>query len=222
MLTKIAHSGLEKTDLIMIGILLGAVSSAEYAVAAKLATVIPIGNTLLAPLFGPRIKYQFERSGREKFRDEYLMACHFATLLSVVVFLPYLVFGPTILGFFGDFESSYQILLVLGLAYLTRTAFGSSGRTLYLIGFSSYTLVSNILVLACVVISNYILINLMGIIGAALGTHACFLIQNIADQCLLKRHLGRFFLSPFSFLAIIFFSAVVFIIFLLDGIPSIY
>lgn len=83
MLTKLAHSGLEKTDLFMIGILLGATATAEYAVAGRLALIVPLGNVLLAPLFGPRIRYAIEQQQPDRVKREFNRACLFATAVGL-------------------------------------------------------------------------------------------------------------------------------------------
>lgn len=186
MLTKFLYQGVEKLDLIMVGVFLSASFVAEYAVAAKLALIILLGNKLLIPLLAPRLKYALSNKEFPSVKKEYNYNKYFSTTIGVFILAIYLVFGKQILEIFGDYKASYPVLLVLGLAFLNQNAFGPNGRLLMLQGYASFTLFSTVICLALICMLNIVLIPRLGVIGAALGTLISILCLNIILQLYIR------------------------------------
>nr|WP_281380427.1 oligosaccharide flippase family protein [Marinobacter oulmenensis] len=200
MFTKVLHQGLEKLDLIMVGAFLSTAFVAEYAVAAKLAFVISLGNNLLSPLLAPRLKYALSNKETTEIVKEYNYNKFFSSTIAIFILSIFLIFGEQILSMFGDYRESYPLLLILGLAFLNQNAFGPNGRFLMLQGHASFTLLSTIASLALMVLLNIIFIPKLGVLGAALGTLISVLILNITLQAyIIKKENIKFTGSAYYF-----------------------
>ena len=182
MLLKLTHGGLEKVDLLMVGAMLGTLAAADYALAARLAMIVPIGNMLMVPLFGPRLRYAVACETPGAVRTEFATNTNIATAAGLGILCIYFVSGPSILNLFGDYGHNASLLSLLSLAFFNRVAVGPVGRALYLMGHPGYSLVSNLILLLGIVASNVLLIRAYGIFGAAIGTFICLVVQNLADH----------------------------------------
>lgn len=182
MLLRLTHSGLEKVDLVMVGAMLGALSAADYALAARLALIVPLGNILMEPLFGPRLRYAIANKTSGSVREEFTLNMNVATGVGLGVCSIYFATGTDLLNFFGDYGHNATLLSLLSLAFFNRVAAGPTGRTLYLMGHPGYSLISNLILLLAIIVSNILFIRAYGAFGAAIGTFICIFVQNLADH----------------------------------------
>lgn len=212
MLTQFVYQGIEKIDLIMVGIYLSATFVAEYSVAAKLAILILLGNNLLSPLFSPRMKFAIANKSEEDTIKEYNFNKYFSTFFSLFFIVVFLLFGKKILLLFGDYERGYNLLIMLSLAFFNQNAFGPNGRFLMLRGYASLTLVTTIITLAMLLILNVILIPKMGAIGAAFGTFIAIISLNIMLQVYI------FVKEKVAFSRLPYYSAILLINFVVIGV----
>ncbi|MEO0793965.1 MAG: polysaccharide biosynthesis C-terminal domain-containing protein [Verrucomicrobiota bacterium] len=190
MLTKFTHTGVERIDLIMIGVLLTPIAVAEYAVAAKVAILVAAGNTMLSPLLSTRLRQIIQQGNEQELLSEYNKARVFSTLTAISVLVVLLVFGKSLLSLFGNYSETFPILVVLALAHFNRNAFGPNGRFLMFNGLSTATLVTTTTTLFLIVSLNIILIPSFGIMGAAFGTMMSIALVNICLQIYMAVKLG--------------------------------
>lgn len=189
MLTKFVHEGVERIDLIMIGIMLSSVALSGYAISAKLASLVLIGNTLMSPLLSPRLKYYLDKNCKDSLKKEYTSNRNFSTLCGLFILLAYCILGEKLLTFFGDFSGSYNLLLLISLAFFNKVSFGPNGRVLMLSGHANYILITTLGTLLVLLILNYCMIPVFGVVGAAAGTYIGLLFLNITTQVLMAREL---------------------------------
>lgn len=215
MFTKLVHQGVEKIDLIMVGIFLSASFVAEYAVAAKLALLVLFGNNLLSPLLSPRLKFAIDNKSDKEVIYEYNYNKYIATGLGMLILLIFLFFGKLILSFFGEYEQSYSLLILLGLAFLNKVSFGPNGRYLMLCGLANITLLTTLLTLIFLIIFNVTLIPKLGVIGAAIGTLLSLFLLNVIIQILIQRYKGISF-NSFGYYFILFSFNIVILTFTLN------
>jgi O-antigen/teichoic acid export membrane protein len=170
MLVNLAHGGVSRLDLLMIGLMTNGGLTAEYAVASQIAVLTTFGAQLVGPVFVPRMGRYFERSDWEGLRVEYeqnrMLALFFA--LGVVAF--FVLVGRPLLSVFGDYSGAFPILLLLGAAYVIQTGFGANTRYLIMSGRANWMLASTILTLVSIGGLNVLLIPRFGSLGAAAGT----------------------------------------------------
>jgi len=204
MFTKFVHEGVEKIDLIMVGIFLSASSVAEYAVAAKLAIFVLFGRQLIAPLLSPRLKYSIENKDEFQIVKEYNYYKYLVTIIGLFFIGLFSIFGKEFLSIFGEYEQNYGVLLLLSLAFINHNIFGPNGTLLMLKGYASLTLLSTLLTLLVILILNYFLIPSFGVDGAAFGTFLAFLILNILLEIYISKRIKIKFNSIVEYLIIAF------------------
>ena len=195
MLTKFFHIGVETLGLLLVGIMLSSAQVAEFAVGVKIALLVTMGNELLAPLAGPRLKYQMDAGDTLQVYREYHFLRRFALYSALGVLLLIVLFGKPVLGLIGDYGQSYPILCILALAYFNKLAFGPNGRYLALRGHARAVMVLSMMTLFVMIITAVVGIAAYGLAGAAWSTLVCLLISNVACQVLIERLDGILFLS---------------------------
>lgn len=202
MFTKFAYVGIERIDIIMIGVMLLATDVAEYAVAAKIAIVVSLGNDLLSPLLSPRLKYQIESGTETGLKREYQSSRTFSSSIALICLALICLFGKAVLSMFGSYEHVQTLACILGLAFYNQIAFGPNGRYLALAGHSNFTLVSCVLLLLFMAGFNLIFINIYGQLGAAFATLISLLLLNVVFEMYIRRYLKINFLSYKNYLSI--------------------
>jgi len=187
MLTALADRGVRRLDLLMIGVIASGVATAEYAVAAQIATVATLGNELLGPVFTPRMGRYFATGEREALRVEYDQNRILTLSLGIAGAILFVVAGRALLSIFGDYAGAYPILLILGAGYLVKIGFGATGRYLNMAGRANWSLTSTLVLLVSMCALNLILIPRFGGIGAAIGTALSFAGVNILNSAVIWR-----------------------------------
>jgi O-antigen/teichoic acid export membrane protein len=180
MLTKVAHVGLEKVDILLLGFMTSKLIIAEYSVGSKIALFAFIGNELLGPIFTPRMRKYIVTQESSSLVREYKQTRLFSLIFTLAVSVFILFSGPTILNFFGDYQGSQSILLILISGGIINMGYGPSGRYLNMAGHVSISLVLTILLLLGNAILCYLLIPILFGIGAALSTFFCLVLYNTA------------------------------------------
>lgn len=211
MFTKFSHVGIERIDLLMIGFILTTSDVAEYAIAAKVAILVGIGNDLLSPHLSPRLKYKIENGSHSEISREYNNSRRFSSIVAMQFLFLILFFGKTILGLFGNYEAAYGILCILGLAFYNQVAFGPNGRLLALLGHSNIILYSCLITLAFMVMANYILIPHFGQHGAAIGTYLALISLNGIFQLYILRSAKLHTLDTQNYIVIVITNVIVII-----------
>lgn len=187
MLTVAAHRGIERIDILMMGMLTTAVFTANYAVAARLAILVTLGNVLIGPAFAPRMGRLLADKKHSEFAREYAQNRTAALAIAICSAAVFTVFGPFILGIFGEYRESQPVLLILSAAHVIMVGFGPNGRYLGMAGRAGWLLITTLLLLLATIGFNLILIPTLGAEGAALGTLLSFLIINVVISIIIWR-----------------------------------
>ena len=167
------------SDVLMMGILATSQATAEYVIASKLALLLiiahQINNTIITPRIGRFLSKNDFTSIYQEYHESRILTLLFAFLGSLF----FLLFGSHVLSIFGEYQSSYSVLLILSAAYVVHVSFGMSGGYLNIAGYSNLTLITTISVLFINVVVNYLLIPKFGSNGAAIAMLIGFTISNI-------------------------------------------
>jgi O-antigen/teichoic acid export membrane protein len=187
MLTALADRGVRRLDLLMIGLLTTGLMTAEYAVAAQIATVATLGNELLGPVFTPRMGRYFAGRDRDAFAREYDQNRILTLSIGLAAAVGFVWLGRWALSIFGDYAAAYPILLILGAGYLIKIGFGATGRYLNMAGRANWSLTSTLVLLVAMCGLNLLLIPRFGGIGAAIGTAISFAGVNVLNSVVIWR-----------------------------------
>jgi len=182
---------LARTDILMVGALLGTSQSGIYAVASQIVTLIAFGitavNTIVAPLIS-----QLHAQGRyHELQRIVTMSARgiMAYSLPVAVFL--LIFGKYVLALYGQaFVEGYIVLIILSIGQLVVSLAGSVGFLLTMTGHQQEAMwvIGGCALLN--IILNAIFIPMMGVMGAAIATMLSTSARSLVLSVLVKRKLN--------------------------------
>lgn len=196
---SILYALIQYVDVVLVGLLISPEAAGPYFAVTKTASLVSLlliaSNMICAPLIS-RYWHAGDKAQLQRILRLVAMGVGIPTLLGFAFIV---IFGKLLLGLFGDgFEAAYPALVVLTFGYTINAL---SGPMSYLVQFTGYegaylrimaTSYAAVLVLQC------LLIPILGIMGAAIGTAAGLVGWNLRSLILAKRKIG---VDP-SFLAV--------------------
>ena len=179
MVTTVMLTVMGWTDTVMIGIFLNSSEVGIYRVALKISVLtsffLEIINSIAAPKFS-------ELYWGKKFKELKKLAklgSKLIFLLSMPIFIIIIVFSKSILNFFGnEFSKAEVVLWILAVAQFINAYCGSVGLLLDMTGNQKVTQFAMSISAISNVILNFVLIQMYGIIGAAIATGVSIVIWN--------------------------------------------
>ncbi len=168
-------------DVLMVGGMINLKSVAFYSVAFYLGTVILLPYNGTINILVPIISEAFSKNNLTKIKEIYQGASINLSLVSMLIFLGIWLNVDNIFRLLPPaYASGKYVLLFIALAKLLGASVGVS---IFILQYSQYfksLFLFNIILLVFVVITNYLLIPPLGIVGAALATFlAQFLVLSL-------------------------------------------
>lgn len=189
---------MNRTDLLLVGALLGDRDAAAYSVAIRVATLVGIPLIATQQVFNRQIVRSAttaDESNRIATSSQRISII--AGILSLALFLPMCVLMKPILNVFGhEYVEAYPLVLILGGTYVVAAWLGPTGKIL---GLNDGHRILALLVLMAAIANlaiGLVLVPLHGAIGAAIATSVSTLIWKVSAIFVIRRRLG--FLMPFS------------------------
>ncbi|NEP41800.1 MAG: hypothetical protein F6K35_22225 [Okeania sp. SIO2H7] len=186
---------LAKTDIIMVGSILGSEEAGVYAVAVKTAEwvsfILAIINVVAAPNF-TELYAKNDLKGLQKLVSKVAVWIFWP---SVIISLFLLVFSQPVLGIFGsEFMAASWQLKILVLGNLINALCGSVGYLMMMTGYQNKSLKVFVCAAVLNIALNAIAIPLMGALGAAIVTAFCLIFWNVWLSFLVVKYIG---VNPF-------------------------
>jgi len=206
--TRLVATGIERVDILMVGILSNQVAVADYAVAQRLANLSIVGHNIINPIFAPRMRYFIAHEQKESLRSEYKQLRFLTSIFSLIALYFFFIFGDKLLIIFGSYREARPILIILSGGFLIRQLFGSCGYYLNMSGHANLTLLSTIALLMIVVSLNWFLIPIYSATGAAVSTLMGLLLINGLISFLIWK-IDNFKTFNFGILLAAFFISVI-------------
>ncbi len=179
MLISALHLVMVNSDVIMIGLMVGAPEAGIYSAASKLSNLVSFilvaGNMLAAPAYAGL----YARDKPEEMQKIARVLAHLMFWPSLIICITLLVSGRWFLSLFGmEFEEARGALYILITGQLFNVGFGSVGYLTDLTGDHH----GGLFVRACTVVLNLLLnallIPVYGIPGAAVATAVSMIAWN--------------------------------------------
>jgi O-antigen/teichoic acid export membrane protein len=182
---------LNQTDIIMVGIILGAEQAGIYAVASHVAGFVSFGLLAANTIVAPMISELHSTGQRRDLQRLMTLSARGVSLFVAAASCALALLGTFLLGLFGpEFVAAYVPLLVLLLGHVINSLVGSVGflmtmtghqdQAAWIVGVSA---VVNILL-------NAALIQPFGMTGAATATAVATLLWNVAMLVYVRRRLN--------------------------------
>lgn len=182
---------LNRTDIVLIGIVVGTTEAGIYAVASRMAQLVTFGLTAGNMIAAPLISELYSQGKITLLQRTVTLTAWGATISSIFIGI-LLIFGKTaVLEMFGkEFVMGDSVLLILVTGQLINACTGPVGYLLNMTGYQDV----NAKIIFCIVclniLLNYPAIMLWGINGAALVTSVLIALKNIWTWYEVRRRIG--------------------------------
>lgn len=181
---------LRQSDILMVSYFLGNTKAGYYSVAAKLALLASLGLSVADYVFMPKIAALFE--SRQLMKLQQFVRNSSLQILSITLPVVFLLFlgGKWILGFFGEaFSTSYVPLIILLCGQIINAMTGMVGGLMTMTGYQKTFFTFYLFAFIIQFILNIILIPLVDIIGAAIGSSLAMIFLNLCAYSFVKKKL---------------------------------
>lgn len=178
-------------DVLMLGWLSGSVKVGLYTVSARLVLFVAFFLQITNSAISPKIATFFFN---KNFKDMSIMVrrvTFWLIMIGMFSTLFFIVFGNSILGFWGDdFKTAYTCLIILCVGQFINISTGCSGVLLIMCGHEKvFSYISSSFLVLNIVL-NYFLILSYQEIGAALATTIAIVGENITRVIIAKQRTG--------------------------------
>lgn len=182
---------LTQLDLLMVGLLLDEHSTGLYSAAAKTAAIIPFVLYALNVAAAPSFAALHERGDVRQLQELASRVARWAFWPSLAFAIALSASAGWILGWFGaPFVAARGVVVLLATAYLFSAGVGSVGYLLNLTGHEHHNARTLIWAAGIDVALNFVLIPMLGILGAALATTLTWVFVGLRLHHLTRRHVG--------------------------------
>lgn len=184
---------MDRVDVLMVGLLLGAVPTGIYAVASRTANLATFPLTAANSIAAPRISPLYNQ-GR---LDELERIVQRATLLSLggslVLVIGIVLFSELLLSLFGEaFLAGQRVLVILAFAQLINAAVGPVSFLLSMTGHQALNGRIYAVIVALNIALNYIFVAYtdLGSEGIAIATAVAIIVRNLWLYVAVRRTIG--------------------------------
>jgi O-antigen/teichoic acid export membrane protein len=167
-------------DALMLGYFKTATEVGIYSAVSRVGMLILVPLTSFNTIFAPMISEIYSKNEMKRLEDLFKTVTKWIFLLSLPLFLLFILLAEQIMGFFGqDFVVGSVALIIFGAGELINAGVGSVGYMLMMTGRSKIVLFNSLVFCALNIVLNYILIPKYSIVGAAIGTGSSIAVINI-------------------------------------------
>lgn len=167
-------------DLIMVDMFEGLETAGVYALAMYVGTVITVPRKSISKIIHPILTKAFKDNNITEIKRLYVQSSTNQLLIALIIYIGILTSLDDLYQILPDeFSAGKSIIMILGLAYLFDLATGANGQIIITSHFYKFDFISSLLLMACAVVLNYLLIPIYGITGAALATASSVGLYNI-------------------------------------------
>ena len=171
---------MQRLDIVLVGALAGAGAAAVYTAATRFVVVGQTLGTALGNASDPRIAEGMAHHDRAAVSQIYQTSTAWLVALTWPMFLMLIVFRDSMLTVFGDgYTSAASTLVVLSLAMLLSTLFGTVDSIILMAGHTSWNLLNSVIAAGVMGALDIVLIPRWGVFGAAVGWATAIVLRNV-------------------------------------------
>ncbi|HJX65687.1 MAG TPA: oligosaccharide flippase family protein [Polyangia bacterium] len=169
--SEFLNSILQRTDIILIGLLAGPETLGIYAGAEALSRIASNIRYAFDPVASPVLSEALRLKDMGRLRYNLQLMTRWTTIITVPLLLAMMVFRNELLRFFPQaFLAAGPVLVVLLLGHLVNGTLGLTGWVITMGGRSRLILLNNLVSASSNVVLCCLLIPRMGLLGAALSS----------------------------------------------------
>ncbi|MGB3947490.1 MAG: polysaccharide biosynthesis C-terminal domain-containing protein [Bacteroidia bacterium] len=171
---------ISQIDAIMINKMLGEAKTGVYGIAFYFGTIILIPAHMIYRVSAPVVAELLKSEGMSGIHSIYKKSCNIQFTIGLLLFIGIWLNINNIMQILPDeYVSGKNVILVLTIGYLLEMATGINQVIILNSKYYRYDAYIIAFSVVLVVVSNYILIPIYGIIGSAIATAITFSINNI-------------------------------------------
>jgi len=186
-----------RLDMLMIGVLLDLEQVAFYTLAFYIGSVIKVPGKSIVSISVPLLAKAWEEQDFKKIQTIYSKSSINQLIVGGLFFVCVWINIDAVFSILPEkFSHGKWVVLYIGLAQLFNASTGVNGSIIVNSKYYKYDLITNVLLVAFTITSNYVLIPKYGINGAAIATAFSVFLFNLIRLILIKVKMG---IQPFSF-----------------------
>ena len=182
---------LKRTDIIMIGAILGSDDAGIYSAASRISNLVVFALMAINATLAPMISELYHTGRGRELQRIIMLASRAIFVFTLVVSIILAVSGKFILSLFGsDFTIAFVPLLILLIGQMVNALAGSVGLIMTM---TSHQNQAGAIIAGSTVANitlNALLIPLFGLTGAAISTAFTMALWNIAMLTFVRRKIG--------------------------------
>lgn len=195
--TAITASLINKTDIIMLGVITSNTEVGVYQIIVQISNILALLLVIFNTVFAPEISKLFHSKKTLELTTLYIKATRILTLIALLLILIIVIFSNFILQIFGDtFTQGQEALIIRSLGQFFNIAVGGVWLMLSMTGAPKFQMYANVLAILVNFLLNLLLIPKYGITGAAIASAVTIALTNLIGYVVVAK---RFKLKVFKF-----------------------
>lgn len=188
-----------KIDSIMVAAMLGLNANAVYTMAFYIATVIEMPRRSISQIMSPLVSSNFEQGKDLEVKSLYRKSSINLLIIGVLLFL-----GITsnldslyfLIPKWQEFAPGKVVVIIIGTAKIIDMVTGINSEIIVMSKYYKFNILAISLLAVFIIISNYYLIPVYGLAGAAIASLFSLLVFNVSKLIFIK---AKFDMQPFTF-----------------------
>lgn len=178
----------QRTDVIMIGYFLRSDKVGIYNIASQIGSISSFILIAFSSIFASTISSLYHSGSMEKLSQIYKIITKWIVTINLIAFAIILIFSKDIMHLFGkDFIYGSTALILISIGQVVNAATGLVGLMNTMTGHPQYEIYIAIVVMVISLLTNYFLIPIYGINGAAVASLLSVAVSNILRLVFLYR-----------------------------------
>lgn len=166
-------------DILMLGSMTGLGDAAIYFVAFAVGSVISVPKRSISKIASPMVATAFRHSNFGKIQEIYHKTSLNQIIVGVLIFIGiWANLNNLMIILPKEYAGGTMVIIIIGLGKLFDMATGINGGIIMNSQYYWFNFTSSIILVIITVITNYILIPIYGILGAAMATTLSILLYN--------------------------------------------
>jgi O-antigen/teichoic acid export membrane protein len=177
--------------ILILGVFAAGAPVGIFNAAARTATFLTVVRFAFSGIFSPIISGLHARQDTEEMGRLYKDVSRWIFTGAFVLFLVIVVFGPEVMGIFGEaFGAGVTALVIVAIAQLYSSSIGPAPRMLAMTENQNYAMIATSVAAITGVIVSFILIPRFEVMGAAIGMATAIIVENTGTMSAVKWRLG--------------------------------
>lgn len=122
---RVATMGLRQIDVFVMGVAVGGLETAAYAIASRIGDIAQVGRQAFMQTYAPRARLHHTSGDGPAIAREFAATRTMSFLMTLAVSFAAIVFGVPALNLFGEFASGYPVLLLVLAGHVLTAGFGA-------------------------------------------------------------------------------------------------